>query len=100
MRSVNHWREELGVVPGMSKEEALNKFLEWRDSNRTCERCEGKELVKYCPLHLICQEADRKEMEEDGREIVIGEGCNDDIGIEEVGFGVHESKGCQVGAGL
>lgn len=100
MRLVNKWREELWVTPAMSKEEALYRFREWRESKKTCQRCEEKDLPGFCPLHLICEEADRKESEGDGREIVIGEGCNGDFGIEEIGLGSHESKGVEMGQGL
>jgi hypothetical protein len=100
MRLINNSREKLGVEPGMAKKEALNRFCDWRASKRACERCEEKDLSKFCPLHLICEEADRKESEEGGREIIIGEGCNGDFGIEEIGLGVHESKGLEVGQGL
>lgn len=100
MRSVDKWRQESGVTPGMSKEEALGRFREWRATKKTCERCEEKGLSKFCPLHLVCEEADRKESEEDGREIVVGEGCDGDFGIEEIGLGIHEGKGHEVGQGL
>jgi hypothetical protein len=100
MGSVNKWREELEVTPSMSKEEVLNKFREWRESKKTCQRCEEKNLSVFCPVRLICEEADRKEPEKDGREIVIGEGCNGDFGIEEIGLSSHESKRLELGTGL
>ena len=100
MGSVNKWREELGVTPSMSKEEALGRFREWRESKKTCQRCEEKDLSGFCPLYLICEEADRKEMEGDGREIAVREGCNGRSESQEIGLSSHESKRLELGAGL
>jgi len=46
-----HWREKLGVKIGMTKEEALEKFLEWQVNKKTCQRCEGEKYIDYCPIH-------------------------------------------------
>jgi len=54
-----HWREKLGIKIGMTKEEALECFMEWRTDKKTCERCDGTEYVSFCPVHLICEEAER-----------------------------------------
>ena len=35
-----HWREILGVEVGMTKEETLNKFMEWKGNKKTCQRCQ------------------------------------------------------------
>jgi len=59
-----HWREKLGIEIGMSKEQALECFREWRDSKITCERCDGTEYVSFCPVHLICEEADHVQIAE------------------------------------
>jgi len=55
---VSHWQNVLGVTYGMSKEEALEKFREWRERKKTCQRCEGESLVEFCPIRLICMEAE------------------------------------------
>jgi hypothetical protein len=59
-----HWREKLGIKVGMTKEEALECFREWRSSKKTCERCDGTEYVEFCPVHLICEEADTAQIAE------------------------------------
>jgi len=48
----------MGIEVGMTKDQALECFREWRDSKKTCERCNGTEYVSFCPVHLICEEAD------------------------------------------
>jgi len=53
-----YWREKVGISFGMSKEHAMEKFREWRETKRACLRCEGDLLVSYCPLQHICREAD------------------------------------------
>jgi hypothetical protein len=53
-----YWRLKLGIEVGMSKDEALEKFRVWREKMKTCERCEGEKYVEFCPIHLICKEAD------------------------------------------
>jgi len=53
-----HWRQKLDIKIGMSKEEALEKFRVWRESKKTCARCEGEKYVEFCPIHLICKEAE------------------------------------------
>jgi len=60
--SVIHWKEEFGTETGMPKEEAFEKFLEWKDSKKTCTRCEEKQYTRYCPVHLICKQADEEEV--------------------------------------
>ncbi len=55
---VKNWQEKLDIHFGMTKEEALEKFREWREKMKTCQRCEGEKLVEFCPIHLICKEAD------------------------------------------
>ncbi len=55
---VAHWQEKLDIHYGMSKEKALDKFVEWRMTKKTCLRCEGDKLAEFCPVYLICQEAD------------------------------------------
>jgi hypothetical protein len=81
MESVNKWRDELGVTPSMSKEEVLNKFREWRESKKTCQRCEEKNLSVFCPVRLICEEADREEPEKDGKSKESRE--TGEVGIQE-----------------
>ena len=68
--SVSYWQGKLGIEPGMSKEEALQKFLEWSEGKKTCERCGGKEYFIFCPVKLVCREAmtlsEREGVETDG----------------------------------
>jgi len=35
-----YWREKVGISFGMSKEEALEKFRDRKETKRTCLRCE------------------------------------------------------------
>ena len=74
-----YWREKLGVEVGMSKEEALECFREWRLNKKTCERCEGEEYVSFCPVHVICRESDVG-----GMDIAIPE--NTPIFLPSMGF--------------
>lgn len=53
----NQWREKLGIEIGMTKDQALEKFIDWQQNKKTCQRCEGDKYVDYCPIHLICEEA-------------------------------------------
>jgi len=61
LKSLSEWREKMGIQVGMSKDEAVDRFIEWRASKKTCERCEGDKYIEYCPVHLICKEADEYE---------------------------------------
>ncbi len=56
---VGYWQEKLDIHFGMTKEEALDQFREWRGTKKTCERCQGNEYKyeQYCPVRLICKEA-------------------------------------------
>ncbi len=58
INDISHWREVLEISVGMSKEQALEKFAEWRSTKKTCQRCEGEKLTDYCQLKLICMEVD------------------------------------------
>lgn len=51
------WRAELAIELGMTKDQALEKFLEWQGTKKTCQRCEGEKYWDYCPIRLICKEA-------------------------------------------
>jgi hypothetical protein len=68
LKSIEGWREELGIKLGMSKEEAFEKFRTWRESKRTCQRCEGEKLAEYCPVNNICKEADENVRGNDDRD--------------------------------
>jgi hypothetical protein len=57
-----HWREKLGIKVGSTKEEGLECFMEWRATQKTCERCDGDAYVSFCPVRLICEEADVAEL--------------------------------------
>lgn len=86
---LDHYREELGIKIGMSKEEALEKFREWRLTKKTCDRCEGEKYVAFCPFHLICKEA----MDYESRgEVDIGGGDLEDIRNQEVSIGHNEKQ--------
>jgi hypothetical protein len=58
LKSFSERQAEMGIEVGMTKEQAWECFREWRDSKKTCERCNGTEYVSFCPVHLICEEAD------------------------------------------
>ncbi len=58
LMGVDGWRIELGIEKGMSKEEAFEKFREWQLNKKTCQRCEGDKYFEYCPIRLVCKEAD------------------------------------------
>jgi hypothetical protein len=66
MSEIKDWQEKLGIHYGMEKEEALEKFREWRERMKTCRRCEGEKLVDYCEIHLICEEADNEQRNAEG----------------------------------
>ncbi|MBM4338795.1 MAG: hypothetical protein FJ110_04565 [Deltaproteobacteria bacterium] len=55
---IERWQNVLNIHYGMSKEEAFERFREWRERKKTCQRCEGENLVEYCPIRSICMEAD------------------------------------------
>ena len=59
-------RQRLGINSGMTKEEALQKFSQWKSDKRTCARCEeggGNQYWDYCPYRRICEEAERTDKE-------------------------------------
>jgi hypothetical protein len=93
--SREYWRKILGIEIGMTKQEAMQKFREWQEANRTCSRCEGENLVDFCPVRLICEEAKREEgMEyESARgQVDSGTGSLEDPGDKEGGFGEYEER--------
>jgi len=57
LMGIGGWRQELGIEVGMSKEEALEKFTAWQLKKKTCQRCEGDKYFEYCPIRLVCKEA-------------------------------------------
>jgi hypothetical protein len=94
------YRDELGINIGMAKEQALGKFLEWQQTRKTCDRCEGEKYVAYCPVNVICKEAMlsetiTEEMEEsyggdgegEGRPFNHRGGIAESPRLEEVGLG-------------
>jgi len=71
-RVISFWRSVTGITPGMSREDALNLFIRFRD-NPTCDRCaENKKIKGYCEGRFICEQADAltrvKEGEEEARD--------------------------------
>jgi len=58
MESANYWREILGIEFGITKQEALDRFVTWRTTKKTCQRCEGEKLVEFCEMRIVCKEAD------------------------------------------
>ncbi len=56
---VSYWQEKLGVEFGIEKEQALDKFREWRGMRKTCVRCQENEYKyeQYCPIRFTCKEA-------------------------------------------
>lgn len=65
-----YWRDRLGIEIGMTKEQALERFIAWRSNKKTCFRCEGEKYIDYCPLHLTCEEADNAARNVDGGGVV------------------------------
>lgn len=63
MITKDEMREQLRVVIGMTREETLGKFIEWREAKKTCDRCIEREwgYEFYCPYKNICNEM-RKEV--------------------------------------
>lgn len=53
----SYWKNKIGIEIEMSKEQALEKFLEWQESMKTCQRCEGDKYFPYCLIRQICREA-------------------------------------------
>jgi hypothetical protein len=51
------WQSVFGIEFGMSKEEAFEKFIDWQQDKKTCQRCEGDKYWAYCPIRLVCKEA-------------------------------------------
>ena len=84
LKTPAEYQEELGIKFGMSKQDALERFREWRDSKKTCERCEGSQYKIYCPYALICEEAGKEE--EDGRQADFRSRTPEDLGFEEAGL--------------
>ena len=57
---LNYWRNELGIEIGMSKDVALEKFREWQQKKKTCQRCEADQYIELCPIQNICKEANHE----------------------------------------
>jgi len=59
-KTPEYWRKKLNIIPGMSKQEALEKFLDWQKDKKTCIRCEENEYKykDFCDLYLICKEVE------------------------------------------
>lgn len=91
MSDKDYWRLKLGIEIGMSKRQALEKFLEWQEGKRTCQRCEGEEYFDYCPVRLICKEAMTLQEEvipdESGREVDTRSRTTEEFRLEEAGIG-------------
>jgi hypothetical protein len=84
IKPLEELREQFNIRLEMSKQEALERFREWMESQKTCGRCEGTQYKTYCPYALICEEAGKEE--EDGRQIDLGSGTPEDLGFEEAGL--------------
>lgn len=56
-KNIPEWQVELGIEFGVSKEEAFEKLFEWQEPIKTCLRCEFDKYVDYCPIYLVCEEA-------------------------------------------
>ena len=52
------YRNKFRIQIGMSRQEALEIFDEWRIGKKTCLRCEGEKYFDLCPMRWICKEAD------------------------------------------
>ena len=74
---IENWQDKLNISFGMSKEEALENFRIWRETKKTCQRCEFDKYVQFCPIHLICEDAnnerDAKRNDNRGRTSQINE---------------------------
>ena len=88
---VQDLKEKLGIESGDTLDRVKEKFRDWRDSRRTCERClEGEHsLLKYCPYGKICLETpDGEKEEENGAgQASIGSGTFEITGFEEGSLG-------------
>jgi hypothetical protein len=84
---VRDLKEKLGIESGDTLDRVKEKFRDWRDSKRTCERCLEDEysLMKYCPYSKICLETpdERKEEENGAGQASIGSGTFEITGFEE-----------------
>lgn len=67
---VEYLGQRLGIQVGDTKEQAIERFLEWRDSKKTCERClsNNKKYGDDCPICLICKQADEEVSESEGKD--------------------------------
>ncbi len=92
MHTPGYWQEKLGIEFGMTKQEALEKFHQWREKKKTCERCECESYLSYCPVRLICEEAEEGEHEyESARgQIDSGSGAPEGPGDKEISLGQYE----------
>jgi len=98
--AVSLWRDRLGILPGMSRHEALEKFRAWREDKATCRRCEEKDYTKFCPVATVCRQANEEEVSENGRSAIVGKEPTGNIRAEESGLGLNEATGPQVGQGI
>lgn len=88
-------REKLGIKLGMSKEEALEKFMQWKADKRTCERCEEDKLSQFCDLRSICKEAEDGAIKD--RAVNIGKEPGRSVRHLKVNALRHEAKRVSVG---
>lgn len=92
--SKREWREEFGIEIAITEREALERFLEWREPKRTCERCiaEGdKQYREFCRVHFVCNQADKLEEEkENGRENFNRGRSINDFGTQKSSLGQSE----------
>lgn len=91
--TIPYWQEKLGIEFGMARKEALEKFFDWQEDKKTCQRCEGEEYFNLCPVRFICAAVLGEEVIEDESgevdrgEIDPGAGLVENLGLEEVGIG-------------
>jgi hypothetical protein len=88
---IEQWKEKLGIEPGMSKEQALQKFLEWQSDKKTCQRCVGEQYVSYCPIYLVCKEAmdyEQRDVEGDDN----GRGVDQAVKVETDRASIFEGR--------
>ena len=89
-RVIDSWRRITGILPGDTKERALEKFRLFREQSRTCERCSEDDSIQlFCDGRLICMGIEeRMEIEDESRgEVDVGGRPYEDFRLEEAGIG-------------
>ena len=62
---IHYWQNEISIELGIPKEQALDIFMGWRETRKTCQRCECDEYLQYCNVKLICEECNERDAKGD-----------------------------------